>query len=236
MVLCCKTQGSMVSTNDWHTWKRLTTHIFRQWWALDHVWARWGTEKATTKRLLHVVACWLQTVCGVLIISLETWKRSASSPYIWLMHSMTDFPVSYSRTWGRSFQGSSQRHRPPYLKFWNQCVQSRHYPQNLTYSTTWFGCEQAYLKVIKQTIPNEQFRNIHIYLPLLELWLKCLRNAPSLVKSNASSHYLTVYPAHDALICLSMVTSSKRLKNDKNVYVYFIDITNVKVFFFFFYT
>lgn len=48
-------------------------------------------------------------------------------------------------------------------------------PKGLTYSATWCGSEQAHLKIINQTTPNELHRHRHISSLLLDWCVRATR-------------------------------------------------------------
>lgn len=192
----CEAKGHLVTINVWHAWGSHTGPTFRHWWALNQIWVCCGANKATRNRpsivfaYCHTIVCAVSTcsnctpslygTCEVCFISdLESFGK--------LTNGLVVVPVSgriqclTTQDLWLALWYLSQRHRPPDLNFWKQCLAML----SLTVlSPTWSGHRQIQHKLIKQTTPKEMLQHRHISSSMLGLWRIYLHNSPALVKRN----------------------------------------------------
>lgn len=200
-----------------------------------------GAGKATRTQLSQVVTCWLPTVCRVPTCStcspslcaaakirllnqkprsiLETHPRFGCYPPLCIpseprhLGPVTDHYVVHQKrkdlaTWT---SGSNVR----------RWVHTQHY--YLRIRRVDGAAKQTYIKVIKQTNPNELLRHRNASSPLLELWLMCIRNTPAMIKNNVPYPPLFRHLTH-SFAYQSSLFSHATLKDSKDIFDYLIVI------------
>lgn len=213
-----------MTTNVWHAWECHTvpTFHFRMNTRSNNsmLWCQESNEK-------QVVTCWLlssDSVWGTHLLtlyifpircrwSLEYFIRNLEAfgkltTSLTVASSIAAFSASPFRTCGRPLQGSSQRNKSPDLNFWNQWLVVRSF--TALSLKTWrirqfdAAVEKPTLKVIKQTTLNELFRHCHICSGYDQC--VCAKHLNWWSAMPTPTPYSI--PAHDALICVSVIISS----------------------------